>query len=132
MTYLIPYFSILLPLILLDALWILILAKNFYAEHMGFLFTKTVNLVPIAVFYPLYTFGILFLVILPATTSASWQTALWRGALLGLMAYGAYDLTNHATIANWPLIMTLVDIFWGVTVTSLTSIIAYFLITSLK
>ena len=58
--------------------------------------------------------------------------SLWRGALLGLVAYGAYDLTNHATIAGWPLSMTVVDIAWGATVTALTSVIAYFIITTLK
>jgi uncharacterized membrane protein len=132
MNYLLSYFAILLPLTLLDALWILVLAKNFYANQMGFLFTKSVNLIPILCFYPIYTLGILLLVILPATKSASGLEALWRGALLGLMAYGAYDLTNHATIANWPLTMTLVDIFWGVTVTGLTSLVAYFIISALK
>jgi len=74
----------------------------------------------------------LLLAILPAVSSASWIEALWRGALLGLVAYGAYDLTNHATIAGWPLSMTLIDIAWGVVVTALTSVIAYFLITSFR
>ncbi len=132
MNYLFSYLAILLPLTLLDALWILVLAKNFYAQHMGFLFTKTVNLIPIACFYPLYTLGILLLVILPATKSASAWEALWRGAVLGLMAYGAYDLTNHATIANWPLTMTIVDMLWGMTVTALTGLIAYLLITTFQ
>ncbi|MCX6820067.1 MAG: DUF2177 family protein [Candidatus Adlerbacteria bacterium] len=72
------------------------------------------------------------LAVVPAVSSVSWFEALWRGALLGLVAYGAYDLTNQATIARWPTTMTLVDMTWGAVLTALTSIIAYFIITALK
>jgi len=132
MNYFLAYIVTLIPLAVLDALWILVLAKKFYAEQMGFLFSKSVNMIPVAFFYPLYTLGILLLAILPALSSASWVGALWRGALLGLVAYGAYDLTNHATITGWPLSMTLVDIAWGVVVTALTSVIGYFLILNFR
>lgn len=128
----IAYISVLIPLALLDAVWLLFVAKGFYAEQMGFLFAKSVNLTPAIFFYPIYAFGILMLVVIPAVNSSSWVEALWRGALLGLVAYGAYDLTNHATIANWPLIMTIVDMMWGVVVTALSSVVAYFIITTIK
>lgn len=130
MNFFLTYIATLIPLAVLDALWILVLAKKFYAEQMGFLFSKSVNLVPVAFFYPLYALGVVLLAVLPAVSSASWIESLWRGALLGLVAYGAYDLTNHATIANWPLTMTLVDMFWGMTITALTSVVAYFIITT--
>lgn len=132
MNYILYYLAALIPLIALDMLWILVLAKSFYAETMGFLFSKTINLSPAGFFYPLYALGVLMLVVLPAVSSASWLEALWRGALLGLVAYGAYDLTNHATIAHWPVSMTIVDMLWGMTVTVLTSVIAYFIISALK
>ncbi|QQR82630.1 DUF2177 family protein [Candidatus Campbellbacteria bacterium] len=132
MQTLLAYLATLLPLTALDALWILVLAKKFYAEHMGFLFSKSINLIPVAFFYPLYALGVLLLAVMPAISSASWIEALWRGALLGLVAYGAYDLTNHATIAGWPTSMTLIDMGWGVLVTALTSVIAYFILTALK
>ncbi len=132
MNYFLAYLATLIPLTILDALWILVLAKKFYAEQMGFLFSKSINLTPVAFFYPIYAFGVLLLAVLPAVSSASWMEALWRGALLGLVVYGAYDLTNHATIAGWPLTMTIVDMAWGMTVTALTSIVAYFIITALK
>lgn len=128
----IAYISTLIPLIILDALWILVISKSFYAEKMGFLFSKNINITPVAFFYPLYAFAILFLAVIPAVSSGSWVEALWRGALLGLAAYGAYDLTNHATIANWPLSMTLVDIAWGISVTALASMIAYFIAIAVK
>jgi uncharacterized membrane protein len=132
MNVLFAYIITLIPLTILDALWILVFAKKFYAEHMGFLFSKSINLAPVAFFYPLYALGILFLVVLPAVSSTSLLEVLWRGALLGLVAYGAYDLTNHATITGWPISMTLVDMAWGMIVTMLTSVIAYFVIIVLK
>ncbi len=132
MNLFISYIATLIPLLTLDALWILVIAKKFYVEQMGFLFSKSINLVPVVFFYPLYALGVLLLAVLPAVTATSWVGALWRGAVLGLVAYGAYDLTNHATISNWPLTMTLVDIAWGMVVTALTSVIAYFIITALK
>ena len=126
------YFGTLVVLMGLDGLWILVVAKKFYASKMGFLFTQPVNLVPIAFFYPLYALGILFLAVMPAVSSTSWLEALWRGALLGLVAYGAYDLTNQSTIALWPTTMTVVDMLWGMTLTALTSLAAYFIITAFK
>lgn len=132
MNIFLSYIAVLIPLTALDMLWILVIAKKFYSEQMGFLFSKSINLAPVAVFYPLYALGVLMLAVLPAISSASWVEALWRGALLGLVAYGAYDLTNQATISAWPTSMTLVDMAWGATVTSLTSVIAYFIITSLR
>lgn len=132
MNPIIAYVATLVPLVALDALWILVLAKKFYAAQMGFLFSSSIKLAPAALFYPLYALGVVLLAVLPAVSSASWVEALWRGALLGLVAYGAYDLTNHATIANWPLSMTIVDMAWGTAVTALTSVIAYTIITALR
>lgn len=125
------YIAVLVPLVVLDALWILVLAKNFYTTQMSFLFSKSISFTPIVFFYPIYALGVLMLVVIPAVSAGSWFQALWRGALLGLVAYGAYDLTNQATINGWPTVVTFVDMGWGVTVTALTSLIAYFIITNL-
>lgn len=35
------------------------------------------------------------------------------GALFGLIAYATYDLTNLATIKDWPLLVTIIDLVWG-------------------
>jgi uncharacterized membrane protein len=129
MNIFIKYISTIVPLIVLDGVWIMIIAKSFYAEKMGFLFSKSINMTPVLFFYPIYSLAILLLAILPAVKSNSWQEALWRGAILGIAAYGAYDLTNHATIKGWPLSMTLLDMFWGTLVTALVSLIAYSIIT---
>lgn len=132
MNYITYYLATLIPLSMLDAVWILWLAKGFYAREMGFLFTKTPNLTPAAFFYIIYAFVVLVIIVMPAVSAGSWSQALIHGALFGLAAYGAYDLTNHVTIAGWPLAMTIVDMSWGATVTALSSTVAYFAITALK
>lgn len=132
MKILLTYFATIIPLGILDGLWLAFIAKNFYAKHLGFLFSKTVNFAPIAVFYPLYAFAVMFLVVMPALEEQSLISALWKGALFGLAAYAAYDLTNHATIADWPLIITIVDIAWGAVVTGLASAAAYLIISALN
>lgn len=105
MNYIIYYLATLIPLGLLDMVWIAGIAKKFYADELGFLFSKTVKVIPVIFFYPIYAFAVLLLAVMPAVSSGSWVSALWRGALLGLAAYGAYDLTNHATIAHWPALV---------------------------
>jgi uncharacterized membrane protein len=128
MKIIISYISTLITFIFLDAIWLGLVAKGFYAKQMGFLFSKSINFIPVLVFYPVYAFGVMILAVLPAFSSGSWLEALWKGALIGLLAYGAYDLTNQATIAGWPTLVTVIDIGWGIVVTGATSVIAYFLI----
>ena len=67
----------------------------------------------VAMFYPLYVGGILFFCVLPAQSEGAWTRALGRGALLGLIAYATYGLSNLATLRGWSLSVTLVDIVWG-------------------
>jgi uncharacterized membrane protein len=103
MTYIIYFIATLIPMMVLDAIWILGLAKNFYATHMGFLFSKSINLVPAGFFYPLYALGILMLVVIPAIKSGSWTEALlrqhrevqgqllWQCFLATFINYNRYD-----------------------------------------
>lgn len=124
MNYIVYYLTTLIPLTVLDGLWILGFARKFYGNTIGFLIQEKPQLGPIVAFYPLYALAITILVVQPAISHGSWFEGLWRGALLGLAAYGAYDLTNEATIAQWPLIMTIVDMAWGMFVTALVGTIA--------
>jgi uncharacterized membrane protein len=127
------YVSTLIPLVMLDAIWLLYLGKPFYEKTMGFLFTESFKMGPAFVFYPLYAFAVFFLVLMPGIASSSGVLNIaLKGAILGLAAYGAYDLTNHATIPNWPLSMTLVDMAWGVFVTLATSVIGYYIYSFIK
>jgi uncharacterized membrane protein len=51
-----------------------------------------------------------------------------KAFIFGICAYCAYDLTNQATIANWPVSVTLVDVLWGGLVTGLSATISFWLL----
>jgi len=114
-------------LVVLDMAWLGLVAKNFYAKHIGFLLRPDFNLLPGVIFYLLYLVGLVFFVIMPAVSKGSWVYALLIGALFGLIAYSTYDLTNQATLKNWPLVVTIVDLAWGMMAASFVSVISYFI-----
>ncbi len=132
MKNIIAFISTLIPLALFDAFWFFVVSKNFYKEALGNILTSNVNFVPVLLFYPIYAFAILVLVVMPAVDRGLWTEALWKGAVLGLAAYSAYDLTNQATISLWPPRVTFIDIAWGIIMTALVSTITYFIIIRFK
>lgn len=119
------YLITLVSLLALDGLWLGVIAKSFYQKHLGFIFAEKFLLTPAVLFYTIYAFGIVYFVVMPALEAKSLSVALMRGALLGLLAYGAYDLTNQATLARWPLIITVADLAWGIIATAAAGAIAY-------
>lgn len=98
---------------MLDGTWLLFVAKNFYNEQLGYLLTDSVNGLAAGIFYLLFVFGLCEFVITTAIEKKSVQYALTKGALFGLVTYATYDLTNQATIRDWPAIVTVVDLIWG-------------------
>lgn len=111
--------------IVIDFLWIGLVAKNLYASALGHLMKKTdiasLALWPaIFIIYVLIISGILTFV-LPKSGGNYLMGLLW-GALFGLIVYGVYDLTNYAILANWPLYITIIDILWGMILCALTSL----------
>jgi uncharacterized membrane protein len=109
----------------IDMVWLGLVAKNFYAKHLGYLMKADVNWLAAIIFYLLFIVGIVVFVISPALEQKSWLQALMYGALFGLITYATYDLTNLATIQNWPLIVTVVDLVWGMVLSASVSIITY-------
>jgi len=107
------YFVALTTFLIIDGIWLTLIAKNFYAKHLGFLMSKTPNLAAAGIFYLIYILGMVVLVISPALQKHSLSQAIFMGALFGLCGYATYDLTNLATISNWPLLITIVDLIWG-------------------
>jgi uncharacterized membrane protein len=110
----------------IDMVWLGFVAKDFYRKHIGGLLADNVNWPAAIVFYLLYIGGILFFAVLPALKSGSWQTALLNGAVLGLLCYATYDLTNMATLKNWSFTVVWVDIIWGIVLTGSVSTLAFF------
>lgn len=110
----------------IDMLWLGFVAKNFYREKLSFIFTGEVNWPAALTFYLIYIIGILYFAILPALNTGNWNLALLNGALLGFLCYATYDLTNMATIKQWPLIVVVVDIIWGTVLTGSVAVLSYF------
>jgi uncharacterized membrane protein len=121
------YFIALPVFFAIDLLWIGLVAKNFYAQQIGFLMRTDVNWVAAVLFYLLFIVGLVIFVIAPAVENSSWTQALLLGGLFGLIAYATYDLTNLATVKNWPLILTVIDLIWGSVLASAVSTITYFI-----
>ena len=107
-------YAIALPVFFaIDMVWLGLVAKNFYAKHIGYLMAPTVNWMAAILFYLLFIVGAVVFVITPALEQKSWVYALLFGALFGLLTYATYDLTNLATVKDWPLLVTVVDLLWG-------------------
>ncbi|MEM5497636.1 DUF2177 family protein [Paraglaciecola mesophila] len=115
------YIGSLLGFLLLDAIWLGLVAKNSYIQAMQGLMREDVHVWPWVVFYSLYCMAIVYLVVLPRKDSDSGRPVLAAGAVLGAAAYGAYNMTNYALLAGWPLGISLQDWAWGTVVTSLSS-----------
>ncbi len=128
MNFLTTAFYSLFVLLILDFLWLGVVAKNFYQKHLGNYFSESFKLWPAALFYPLYACGITVFVVLPSLRAgkSSVETFL-LGAFLGVVAYGTYNLTNLSTINNWPIVSVLVDMFWGGFVSGTVALAASFL-----
>ena len=97
----------------IDALWLGVVARGFYIEQLGPLMRDQPNMLAAGGFYLFYAAGIVFFAVAPALAAGSWKTAALSGVFLGLIAYGTYDMTNIATLKNWPLQMSVVDMIWG-------------------
>ena len=112
--------AVLLPLMLvIDALWIGGVAGSFYRSNLGYIMSGKINWIPAVLFYIIYILGLVYFVILPGLTNGNIFQTVLRGALFGLVAYSTYDLTNHATLRDWPAIVTVVDMAWGTLLTGL-------------
>lgn len=125
------YLTALFVFLVIDITWLGLIARNFYRKHMGFLMKSEVDWIPALLLYMLFVAALVLFVINPAIEKESWMHALLFGAFFGLVAYASYDLTNLATIKNWPMVVTLVDIAWGVTVSVSVSVITYFIVTKI-
>lgn len=115
--------------LLMDGVWLTVVAKNFYAKYLGYIMTKTPNLAAAGIFYLIYIWGMVVLVIGPALQKGSLMSAILTGALFGLCGYATYDLTNLATIKDWPVLVTIVDLIWGTVLSGAVAGISYLILT---
>lgn len=125
--------SVFASLLAIDGIWLSIMTSRFYMPRIGHLLAPSPSLLPAALFYVLYIAGVIFFVVSPALQNgAGLGRVFLTGALLGLFAYGTYDLTNQATLREWPVAVTVVDLLWGSFLTGSVGAIAVFLARSLS
>lgn len=119
------YFIALPVFLAIDLVWLGLIAKNLYSQQLGYLMKTNPNWLAAILFYLLFVVGLVVFVLEPAIAKQSWQHALILGALFGLISYATYDLTNLATIKDWPLLVTVIDLIWGATLSASVSVISY-------
>jgi uncharacterized membrane protein len=119
------YFIALPVFFAIDMVWLVLVARKFYATHIGSLLKPDVNWIAAVIFYLLFIGGLVAFVISPAVEKHSWVHALLYGAFFGLVTYATYDLTNLATLKDFPLLVTIVDLTWGMIVSASVSVITY-------
>lgn len=120
------YLATLIAFAILDFLWISSMANTLYRPVMKDMLLADFRLAPAIAFYLLYAFGIVFFAVLPAIRGGDLGSAIFFGAVLGLVAYGTYDLTNYATLKNWDTKITVIDMIWGSFATALAAVLGYF------
>ncbi|MFW5985256.1 MAG: DUF2177 family protein [Halanaerobiaceae bacterium] len=120
--YLKMYITTLIVFLVIDSIWLGYVARDLYQKHIGFIMKKNFNLTAAGLFYLVFVIGLVYFVINPAT---SWQQALYAGLFFGFITYSTYDMTNLATLEDWPLVLTIIDISWGTFLCGLTSLVSY-------
>ena len=126
MAFLIAYGVCVLVMGGLDFFWLTTASQGLYQKDLGALLAENPNMVVAVIFYLTYIVGIQIFAVRPALASGDWKTAALFGALFGFFTYATYDLTNLATLKNWPMIVSVVDTAWGACVTALAAAGGYF------
>ena len=119
------YGAALVAFLLLDSIWLGVLAKDFYAETIGNLMREDIYWGAAVFFYALYLFGIVYFACLPAAKEQDLKKSVINGVLFGFIAYGTYDLTNYAVLEGWPLVVVVYDMLWGAFITGTTALAGF-------
>lgn len=132
MTYVVAYIATAVVFLGLDAIWLSRIALGMYRAELGNLLLDKPNLPVAGAFYLLYVAGVVILAIVPALAEGGWIKALLMGAVLGLVAYGTYDITNLSTLKGWSTRLALIDIAWGTALTAVSATIGYWVVKALN
>jgi uncharacterized membrane protein len=122
--YLKLYLATLIAFFAIDMVWLGLVARTFYRKYLGFLMAPSPNWLAAIIFYLLFIVGILVFVVVPGLEDNSLKTTLVRAALFGLITYATYDLTNLATVKDWPVLITVVDMAWGTVLSVVVSFVS--------
>ena len=111
--YLAGYAAVAVVMVALDMLWLGVVAKSTYQEAIGHLMADKPRVMAALAFYVVYALGLMVFVLAPYADEPVWGRTLLMAALFGFCAYATYDLSNLATLKNWPVKLTLIDLCWG-------------------
>ena len=121
------YFIALIVFFLIDLFWLVVVARKLYQQELGYIMSEKPNWIVAALFYLIFIAGLVFFVINPAKEKNSWVFALLVGMLFGFITYSTYDLTNLATLKDWPIKITIIDLIWGSSLGGLVSTVTFFI-----
>ena len=116
--YVATYAATFVVMVALDMVWLGVVAKSFYQEGIGHLMAERPIIWVAVAFYVMYAVGLAFFAVLPHESVLGYGKTLLYGALFGFFAYATYDLTNLATLKNWPVGLALLDMAWGTVVSA--------------
>lgn len=122
---LIAYLATAVTFFAFDFVWLSLAVPRLYRPLLGTLLRDSPNLPVAAAFYLVYVVGLVVFAVLPAANSGNWLMAIGLGALLGLVAYGTYDFTNLSTMRDWPVLVSLVDLAWGIFVSAAAALVGF-------
>lgn len=125
MNFIKQYFIALIIFLIIDMAWLLVIAKKMYENEIGWLMAKKPNLIAAVIFYLIFVGGLVYFAIMPAIFTSNFRLLIINAALFGLMTYATYDLTSLAVVKNWPVIMSIIDIAWGMFISIATSMITW-------
>ena len=125
----ISYLLTLIVFLVVDLLWLGIIAKSLYQKYLGDFLSDKVNWTAAVIFYFIYVTGISIFAIYPAVNKGSVYNAILMGALFGIFTYATYDLTNLATLKGWPLPIVFIDICWGAVLSAIVGFAGFHIVT---
>jgi uncharacterized membrane protein len=125
MTYVASYIAAFVFFLSVDVVWIKSVARPLFERYVGDMLLETPRLGTAATFYALYVAGIIYFSVIPAVSGETWRIAALNGAIIGFLAYGTYEATNLATLKGWTYEMAVIDLVWGLVLTSMTAVVGY-------
>ncbi len=128
MNYFAAYATAVVVFFVIDMAWLGVMAPRVYRPALGDILLPGVNLAPAFVFYVLYPAGLIVFAVVPALKEGTVSAALLYGALYGFFTYATYDLTNQATIRNWTLQITIIDIGWGTLLAAISAAASFLMV----
>lgn len=120
-SYAIAYSAAIVCFLILDGIWLGLVAKSFYADQMGSLLRDKFLPLPAMAFYLAYAAGLVFLAVRPGQADVTLASVALYGALVGFLSYGTYDMTNLSTLRDWPWLVSVVDMLWGTTLSAVVA-----------